>query len=525
MQKKKIYFLDTTLRDGTQNSGINFSLQDKIRIATALANFGLDFIEAGFPGSNPKDEEFFRLTHKNNFASKLTAFSATYHKNKTPQTDALIQKVLAAQTKYVTVFGKTWDFQTSKILGVNQAKAFDLIYQTIRFFRIKNRQVIFDAEHFFDGFKANPKFALACLKAAEKAGAFNLTLCDTNGGTLPAEISEIFQKVQKTIKTPLGIHAHNDSATAVANCLNAVQTGANLVQTTINGIGERIGNADYNSVLCNLQLKLGYQIVSAQKLKQLTKLSKLVAEIANLPLPKNQPFTGENAFRHKGGIHVSAVQKFPNSYEHIKPDLIGQVSSTTISELAGKTNVVTLAKIFGLKLKKDSLITKKILTQVKELENNGFYFETAEASFILLVLRAQKNYQPPFLIEDHLVVNSKHDNVTAMVKVRVGKDLKHFAASSDGPVDALNLAVRRAVIKFFPIIQEISLVDYKVRILDSKEGTAAKIRVLIESQLGQKHWTTVGCSTNIILASLQALNDALEFAIWQKKFLFNKNLK
>lgn len=512
----KIFFLDTTLRDGAQTYGINFSLQAKIKISQALYNFGLDFIEAGFPGSNPKDEEFFQKTKKSNFQKKLVSFSSTVNKNKTPATDPLIQKVLKTETNYVTVFGKVWNFQTAKILKINHKKALEIIYETISFFRRKNFKVIFDAEHFFDGYKAKAKFALACLKEAQRAGAFNLTLCDTNGGTLPNEMQKIIRAVQQEITHPLGIHAHNDSEVAVANCLMAFESGVELIQTTINGLGERAGNASYNSVLSNLQLKLKQKIIAPEKLKELTNLAKLVNELANLSPQKNQPFTGENAFRHKGGMHASAVALFPRSYEHIKPELIGQTSSVTVSELSGRSNIVLSAKRLGFNLKKDSEIVETVLKKVKSLEKEGFYFEIAEASFILLILHSQKNYQKPFILEDHLVVQTNNNQVKAMVKVRVGEDSRHFAASGDGPVDALNLAVRKAVARFFPIIEQVELTDYKVRILNSETATAAKTRVLIESKLGQTHWTTVGCSENIIIASLQALLDSFEFAIWRE---------
>ncbi|MFH0776930.1 MAG: citramalate synthase [Patescibacteria group bacterium] len=512
---KPIKIYDTTLRDGSQMEGVNFSIEDKIRITEKLNDFGVHFIEGGWPGSNPKDEKFFQEVKKKKIKSEVVAFSATVLKDKNPASDVLIQKVLDAKTNWVTVFGKTWDLHTREILKISNSAALDLIQKTIQFLVKNKRKVIFDAEHFFDGFKSNPQFALDCLRVAAKSGAENLSLCDTNGGTLPGEIRAIFQEVKKEIKTPLGIHAHNDSGTAVANSLVAAAEGAEIIQGTFGGLGERAGNADLGAIIADLQIKKQQKIVAPEKLKKLTQLTNFIFETANLPAPKNLPFVGANAFTHKGGIHASAVQKNPKSYEHISPESVGNFSRITISELSGKSNVVAVAKRLGFNLKADASQTREILSQVKSLENAGFYFETAEASFALLVLRAQKNYRAPFEVLDYFVLNEKSGEAKATVRLKVGSEIREYAASGNGPVNALDLATRRAVAKFFPAIRNVELKDYKVRILDSDAATAAKTRVLIESFNGRENWATVGCSENIIAASWQALTDSLEYAIWK----------
>jgi 2-isopropylmalate synthase len=512
---KDIYIYDTTLRDGAQMEGVNFSLNEKLKITKKLDEFGVNFIEGGWPGSNPKDEEYFKEVKKLKLKNEVVAFSSTHMIGKKPEDDFLIKKVIEAKTKWVCVFGKTWDLHTREILKISNQEALKLIQNTIKFFKKKNRKVIFDAEHFFDGWKSNPEFTLKCLKVAEQAGASNLSLCDTNGGTLPNEIQEIIKKVKKEIKTPLGIHTHNDCNLAVANSLAAVEAGVVLIQGTINGLGERSGNANLGSILGNLQLKQNKKIISQNSLQKLTQLSNYIFEIANLTPQKNQPFVGVNAFTHKGGIHASAVRKIAKSYEHINPKLIGNTSRVTISELSGKSNVVEVAKRLGFKLQAKSPQTREILKQVKEMENTGFYFETAEASFALLILRLQKNYKRPFEVLDYFVVNLKNSEAKATVKLKVGNEVQEYAASGNGPVNALDIATRRAVGKFFPSIRDVELKDYKVRILDSDAATAAKTRVLVESSDSTEVWNTVGCSENIIEASWQALTDSLEYAIWR----------
>ncbi|MCK5472304.1 citramalate synthase [Candidatus Gracilibacteria bacterium] len=515
--KRSIYIYDTTLRDGSQMEGINFSVNDKLKISKKLSDFGVNFIEGGWPGSNPKDEEYFKKVKKLKLKSEVVAFSSTHLIGKNPSNDKLIQKVLEAKTKWVCVFGKTWDLHTRKILKINNQKALDLIQNTIQFFIKNKRKVIFDAEHFFDGFKSNPKFTMECLRIASKSGADNLTLCDTNGGSLENEIREIIHKVKKEIKTPLGIHTHNDCGLAVANSLTAIREGVELIQGTFNGIGERSGNANLGVIIANLQLKKNQKIIPQKNLKKLTQLSNFIFEIANLPPKKEQPFIGVNAFTHKGGIHASAVRKIPRSYQHIDPKLVGNISRITISELSGKSNVVEVAKRLGFNLQIKSSQTCEILQKVKIMENEGFYFETAEASFALLILRLQKNYKAPFKVLDYFVMNFKNGEAKANVKLKVGNEIREYTASGSGPVNALDIATRRAVEKFFPQIKNIELKDYKVRILDSDAATAAKTRVLVESSNGMENWSTVGCSENIIEASWQALTDSLEYAIWKTK--------
>ena len=514
---KNIYIYDTTLRDGSQMEGINFSVNDKIKITKKLNDFGVDFIEGGWPGSNPKDEEYFQKIKKLKLQKKIVAFSATHFKNKTPQNDPLLQKVLSVETKYVCVFGKTWDLHTKKLLKISDKKAFELIFNTIKFLNLKKRKVIFDAEHFFDGFKFNPKFAINCLKEAEKAGVFNISLCDTNGGMLPSQVSQIINKVKKEIKTPLGIHAHNDSETAVANTITAVEGGVSLIQGTFNGIGERTGNANLGTVIANLQFKLGIKILPSKKLSQLSQLSNFIIETANLRPQPYQPYVGGNAFAHKGGVHASAVVKIPQSYEHINPALVGNFSHITISELSGKSNIIAVSQRLGVNFFSNSDDISKILKHVKDLEKEGFYFEAAEASFVLLILHNQKKYQPPFKLLDYLVVNSKNKTSKATIILKVGNEVCECVGSGNGPVNALDIAARRAVIKFFPEIKNTELIDYKVRIIDSNAATAAKTRVLVESSNNKENWTTVGCSENIIEASWQALSDSLEYAIWRAR--------
>lgn len=517
--KKKIYIYDTTLRDGTQMEGINFSINDKLKITEKLDDLGVDFIEGGWPGSNPKDEEYFKEVRSKNYKgrSEVVAFSATHMVGKTAASDPLLKKVLDAKTKWVTVFGKTWGLHTREILKISEQEALNLISNTIKFLIKNKRKVIFDAEHFFDGHKSNPQFALACLKTAAEAGAWNLSLCDTNGGTMVDEIKRIISIVKQEIQTPLGIHAHNDCGVAVAASLAAVGSGAELIQGTLTGIGERTGNANLGTIIADLELKKGVQILPKEKLQKLFQTSKFIFEIANLTPWRNQPYVGANAFTHKGGIHASAVAKIPRSYEHIDPALVGNHSNVTISELSGKSNIVAVAKRIGIELPKDPKQVKKILQQVKELENQGFYFEAAEASFALLILRGQKNYRKPFTLLDYLVVSPSGGRAKAVVNLKVGEEIREYAASGNGPVNALDTATRRAVTKRFPQIKNVELKDYKVRILDTHAATAAKTRVLIESTNGVESWTTVGCSENIIEASWQALSDSLEYAIWRAR--------
>ena len=493
---KYIYIYDTTLRDGSQSEGVNFTINEKLEITKKLDNFGIPFIEGGWPGSNPKDEEYFKEVRKLKLQSEVVAFSATHLKGKTPTNDVLLKKVLEAKTRWVTIFGKVWDLHTRKILKISDAEALALISNTIKFLVKNKKKVIFDAEHFFDGWKSNPQFALQCLNAAEKAGSSNLSLCDTNGGCLPNELGKIINQVKREVKTPLGIHTHNDAGVAVANSIIAAENGVELIQGTINGFGERCGNANLNTIIADLQLKHGVEIIPPKKLEELTQLANLVYEVGNKIPKSDQPYVGKNAFTHKGGIHASAVAKIPSSYQHINPKAVGNSMRITISELSGKSNVIAVAKRLGIRVSPQQI--KEVLSKVKKLENEGYYFETAEASFALLLLHSQKTYKPPFKLLEYIVFNSSRSEVNATVRVEVGGKVRHFAATGNGPVNALDIAMRRAVGKFFPQIKNVELIDYKVRILDIHSATAAKTRVMIESS----SWKFRFCISSIRMIAL-----------------------
>lgn len=510
----KIY--DTTLRDGAQQEGLSFSVADKLKIAQKLIDFKVAFIEGGFPGSNPKDKEFFQKAQKLNWKkSNLVAFCPTRHKNNKVEKDPSLKSVLDSGVKYVCVFGKTWDLHAEKILGISKKENLELIFSTIDFLKKKGLKVFFDAEHFFDGYKENKNYALECLKTAIKAGAENLSLCDTNGGSLPWEIEEYTKKVCDNFpKISVGIHVHNDSGLAEANTLSAVKAGADLVQVTVNGYGERTGNANLCAVIPNLVLKMAKKIEPNINLKKLFLLASSIAEIANANQPKRAPFVGSSTFGHKAGVHVSAVAKLPRSYEHIDPELVGNKRHATVSELSGKTNIEIMAENVGIKLNKNSNLVKKVLTEIKKMENEGYAYEGAEASFKLIINRLQKNYKPPFELVDYLVLNRfSRKDVEAEVQIKIGNKIQTEIDFGNGPINALDKALRKTLMPFFPQLKKIKLLDFKVRIIDTKSATAAKTRVLIESGNGNKNWTTIGCHVNITKACLQALLDSLEYAI------------
>jgi len=522
---------DTTLRDGTQQEGFSLSVNDKLRLAQRLADFGVHFIEGGFPGSNPKDTEFFQAVKKLKLKkTKITAFCSTRHKNFSADKDPNLQAVLNSGVEVATIFGKTWDLHATKILGVTLVENLKIIEESIAFLHKKGMRVIFDAEHFFDGFRENPDYALKCLEIAIESGAENLSLCDTNGGALPDFIAKAVKIThEKFPQITLGIHTHNDCELAVANTIAAVKAGATLIQGTINGYGERTGNANLCSIIPILQLKMKQQIVSPNKLQSLRNLSLFFSEVTNQNPYQRQAFVGASAFAHKGGIHAAAVAKLPKSYEHIDPTAVGNLSRVTVSELSGRSNVIILAKSLGYQLKKDSESTVAILQKVKELEALGFQFEGAEGSFELLLKRARKNYHPPFkiinysVITKHIGVNNQVHHppqrtgseqvVEATVCVEIKRKKYYVATLGNGPVNALDQALRKALLPHFPQLKNIKLFDYKVRILNSTSATAAKTRVLIESGNSKQRWCTVGCSENIIEASCQALVDALEYGI------------
>ena len=516
---KKIAIYDTTLRDGTQMEGISFSVQDKLKITKKLIDFGVAFIEGGFPGSNFKDEQFFKQAQKLNWKnSQLVAFCSTRHKKNKPAKDPSLLSVLSSKVKFATIFGKTSALHVEKILGVSKQENLKLISDSISFLRSKNIKIIFDGEHFFDGFLEDQSYTLQCLKVAVSSGAFNLSLCDTNGGNLPWQIENITKKVKQTFpQVSIGIHAHNDSGLAEAVSLSAIQAGADLVQGTINGLGERTGNANLCTIIPSLMLKMNCNIQPNLKLKNIFNVANFVAEIANTNAPSRAPFVGRKAFVHKAGLHVSAVAKLPQSYEHINPELVGNSRGIKVSELSGKMNIVLLAKSVGIKIDKNSLSIKKILQEVKYLENQGFVFEGAEASFKLLILKMQGVFRPKFTLLDFLILNRySRKQVEAEVQIRVGDIIQTKIAFGNGPVNALDKAIRSTLIIFFPMLKKVKLTDFKVRIINTSQSTGAKTRVLLESSNGKNTWTTVGCHENITKASLQALIDSFEFALLEK---------
>jgi len=515
---KKIAIYDSTLRDGAQAQGISYSVEDKLKIVERLDALGVHYIEAGNPGSNPKDLEFFervrgmKLKH-----AKLIAFGATRKVGIQAGDDGNVRSILAAGTDAVAIFGKSWDYQVTEILRTKLDENLRMIGDTVRHLKQQGKEVVYDAEHFFDGYKANPDYALATLKAAADAGADSLCLCDTNGGTFPSDIFAITQKVAAQFKTPIGIHCHNDCEMAVANSVMAVQAGARQVQGTINGIGERCGNANLCSIIPDLQLKLGFECIPPQNMATLTTVARAVSDIANMPHNEKAAYVGADAFAHKGGMHVDAVVKNPVSYEHIDPDLVGNSRRTLMSEVAGRSTLLARIQAVDPKIGKDSPETKKIIDRLKQLEHEGYHFEAAEQSFELVVRKMLGKYTPFFeLIEFKVMVNEpavNGMNSSAMIKIRVGDETEITAAEGDGPVNALDKAVRKALERFYPAIGEIRLTDYKVRVLDSKEASAAKVRVLIESTDHRENWTTIGVSTDIIDASWHALVDSIEYKL------------
>ena len=514
----KIFLYDTTLRDGTQREGISLSLDDKLKIAQKLDDFGIDYIEGGWPGSNPKDVEFFqRVPSLNLKHAKVTAFGSTRRKGVKPEEDENLKLLIEANTPAITLVGKSWDLHVEDVLVTSMEENLDMIGESVAYCKSFAKEVIYDAEHFFDGYKANPEYATATLKAAAINGANSVVLCDTNGGSLPWEIEEIVTNVRHELgpNVQIGIHTHDDGECAVANTLAAVRCGAVQVQGTINGYGERVANANLCSIIPDLQLKMGYNCVSETQLRSLTELSRYVAEVANLDHDDHQPFVGKSAFAHKGGIHVAAMLKNPLSYQHIEPPLVGNEQRSVVSELAGRGNLVDKAAQFGINT--EGLDLRSVLEQIKELEAAGFTFEGAEASVELMLRRTHPAYVPPFEVIDFSVnVQQRRGRgltAEAIVKVRVGPKRMHTVAEGNGPVNALDAALRRALRDVYPKLGGMKLVDYKVRILDGENATAATTRVLIDTRLNNQTWSTVGASTNIIEASWQALTDSMEYAL------------
>jgi 2-isopropylmalate synthase len=520
---RQIEIYDTTLRDGSQAEDIAFSVEDKLRITEKLDELGVHYIEGGWPGSNPKDAEYFKKVRNLPLCNAVVvAFGSTHRPKHKVQDDVNIKTLIDSKAKVVTIFGKTWDFHVKEALKISLEANLDIIHDSISYLKKHVEKVFFDGEHFFDGYKDNPEFAIKCLLAAQDAGADCIIPCDTNGGTLPHDIKRIMQDVVGKIKRPMGIHAHNDSECAVANSIIAVELGAVQVQGTINGLGERCGNANLCSIIPNLQIKLGYKCLAEKNLRKLRDVSRFVNEIANLRHFKRQPFVGDSAFAHKGGIHVSAVQKRPETYEHIRPELVGNSHRVLISDMAGKSNILRKAEEFKIHIEPDSPEVQGILDELKSLEHQGFQFEGAEASFELLLKKALGLHRRFFdLIGFRVIDEKRKENEApiseATIMVKVGKHIEHTAATGNGPVNALDNALRKALEKFYPELKSVKLHDYKVRVLTAGKGTAAKVRVLIESGDDKHKWGTVGVSENIIEASWQALVDSIEYKLLKEK--------
>ncbi len=517
--EEQILIYDTTLRDGTQGEQISFSAEEKLRITQKLAELGVQYIEGGWPGSNPKDMRFFRMAEATRLKTgPLTAFGSTRRANIPPEKDPNLEALLQAQTLAVTIFGKSWDLHVSDILGVPLEENLAMILDSVKYLKSKGKQVFFDAEHFFDGYRANPQYALRAIEAAISGSADIIVLCDTNGGTMVSDVKEIVEVVRKSFPgMPLGIHAHDDCGLAVANSLAAVEAGATMVQGTINGYGERCGNADLISVIANLELKMGYRCLDPLKLKQLTEISRYVSEVANVPPLNQRPFVGKSAFTHKGGVHVSAILKKPLAYEHTEPGNVGNKRRVLVSDLSGKSNIEYKANEMGLALGGNGYDSRKIVKEIKQMEDQGYQFDAAEGSLELLMKKSTGQFREPFSLLSLRVINEKNKDGQSMsqatIKISVGEEEEITAAEGNGPVNAIDNALRKALSKFYPKIKEMRLVDFKVRVLEGSAGTAARVRVLIESRDGKDIWNTVGVSENIIEASWQALVDSIYFKL------------
>jgi 2-isopropylmalate synthase len=528
MSRVSIY--DTTLRDGSQGEGVNFSLQDKLLLTRRLDEIGVDYIEGGYPLSNPKDFEYFQAVRELDLKhAKVCSFGMTRRKNAPAETDTCLKALLDAKTPVVTIVGKTWDFHVTNVLGTTLEENLRMIADSVAFCKSQGREAFYDAEHFFDGYRANPEYAIKTLQAAATAGASVTILCDTNGGTMPERIAEVVQAVKRELSCEVGIHCHNDCELAVANSLAAVSAGATQVQGTMNGIGERCGNVDLVSVIANLALKYGFEVLKPGSLTRLTETSRYVYELANLNFRPGQPFVGQSAFAHKGGMHTHAVAKDPATYEHIRPEAVGNERRILVSELSGHSTILT--KTAKYELNNDKALMTKILNAVQDLENQGYEFEAAEASFDLLVRKVAKLHKPwevekkltlykPWFERITYRVNMEaRENGTpiteATVRLKVAGVIEHTASEGDGPVNALDGALRKALVRFYPQLNDMQLVDYKVRVVNPRAGTAARVRVVIESRDGINVWSTVGVSENIIEASWLALVDSIEYKLFK----------
>jgi 2-isopropylmalate synthase len=515
---RNVLLYDTTLRDGAQGEGISYSVMDKVRIAEKLDELGIHYIEGGWPGSNPKDMEFYlKMSQRHLKTAKMVAFGSTRRPHTKAAQDANLRAFLKSATKIATIFGKTWDLHVKDVLKTTLDENLKMISDTILYLRAQGFTVFYDAEHFFDAYLDNSQYCLKCLRAAEEAGAQYIVLCETNGGMIPSQVSRIVTEVQALINVPLGIHCHNDSGMAVANSIVAVEAGCSMVHGTINGYGERCGNADLIPIIANLKLKLDIDCISDSKLKELTEVSHFVSEISNMRHATNQPYAGDSAFAHKGGVHINAVMKNPKTYEHVEPKLVGNRRRILVSELAGKTGIIIRAKELEYDLEKEDPKTKKILKLVQQLEHQGYHFEAAEGSFELLMKRSFKKYKQFFELEGFRVVIEKRSDkrITseAIIKLKVKGIQEHTAAEGDGPINALDNALRKALKHFYPTLSKMHLTDFKVRVLDEKAGTAARVRVLIQSQDEKDVWNTIGVHENIIEASWQALVDSVEYKL------------
>jgi 2-isopropylmalate synthase len=506
---------DTTLRDGSQGEGVSYTANDKIRIAQRLDQLGVSYVEGGWPGSNPKDAEFFERAKDLPWGTaKIAAFGSTRRINLPAAEDPNLQALVQSQAPVCTIFGKTWTLHVTDVLRTSLDNNLRMIEESVAFLVAEGRHVIFDAEHFFDGHRADPSYALEALRAASRGGASTLTLCDTNGGSLPWQVEQTVRLVRSQLSTPLGIHAHDDTGCGVANSLAAVFAGAHHVQGTINGIGERCGNANLSVIIPNLELKFQVRALPPEKLRELTETSRFVAEIANLSPHKGMAYVGQSAFAHKGGVHVAAMRRHVDSYQHIDPAQVGNVMRVVVSDLAGRANVTTMAEELGVSV--DAQMEEETLRTIKEAEARGLSYEGAEASVSLLMKRKASDYRPPFSVLDYQAMVGRRQGtefVEATVRLRVGNEVVHTAGDGNGPVSALDSALRKALAVHYPTLEQIHLADYKVRILDSSHGTGAITRVLIDSHDRHGAFSTVGASANIIEASMMALVDALEFAL------------
>ncbi len=514
----QITIYDTTLRDGSQTEGVSYSVNDKVKITEKLDDLGIHYIEGGWPGSNPKDKEFFKLMSKVKLThAKLAAFGSTRRAGIKAEDDLNLKELVASQTPTITIFGKSWDLHVTDVLKTTPDENLRMIYESVAFLKSKKREVFYDAEHFFDGYKGNPDYALKTILAAQEAGAQCVILCDTNGGSLPEEIRKIINEIKSQMDVDLGIHTHNDMGLAVANSLAAVEAGCVQVQGTLNGLGERCGNADLGVIMSVLSTKLKRPTIPEANLKRLTETCYYVSEISNIKLADNHPFVGHSAFAHKGGVHIDAVLKNALAYEHVDPQAVGNHRRFVTSELAGKMPIVLKAKTMGIELDKKSPQAVELLKALQNKEHEGYQFEAADASFELFVKRHLKGYVEFFHLEGFKVSTEKRYDgkvfAEATIRIKVKGKEEFSAAQGDGPVDALDKALRKALTKFYPTLSKMHLTDYKVRVLDTKSGTAAKVRVLIESQDETDAWTTVGVHENVIEASWEALIDSIEYKL------------